>query len=66
MEKLYLRNDASCVYTIGDKDIIPGLDPVEVTEEEANHPMIAQYIEDKKLFLIREVVEDAVPDKSKK
>jgi hypothetical protein len=33
-------NKGKCVICLGDKDIIPGGDPVELTDEEINHPDI--------------------------
>ncbi len=33
-------NKGKCVICIGDKDIIPGGKPVELTDEEVNHPDI--------------------------
>lgn len=38
--KYTIENKSVRVYCIGEKDIIPGGDPVEVTAEEAKHPTI--------------------------
>lgn len=46
-----LENIGECVFCIGDKNIIPGTDPVEVTKEEAEHPTVKLYIKAKKLQL---------------
>ena len=65
-----LENTGESVFCIGDKNLIPGTDPVEVTKEEANHPMVKLYIKAKKLSLTEvadevEEVEQPVADLGK-
>lgn len=47
----YIVNKSLGIICLGEKDFIPGLPGVEVTAEEANHPMIVAYIKDGKLEL---------------
>lgn len=54
---LLLENIGECVFCIGDKNLIPGTEPVEVTKEEAEHPTVKLYIKAKKLSL-REVTDE--------
>jgi hypothetical protein len=50
----FIKNTCKGVICLGKKNFIPGAEPVEVTEEEVNHPMIQKYIEAEKLALIEE------------
>jgi hypothetical protein len=56
---LLLENIGECVFCIGDKNLIPGTEPKEVTKEEAEHPTVKAYIKAKKLSL-SEVADKAV------
>jgi len=51
----FIKNKSLRIISLGDKDFIPGADPVEVTDAEAAHPMISKYITAK----ILELTEDA-------
>lgn len=57
---LFLENVGENVVCIGDKNLIPGDEPVEVTQAEIDHPMIKAYIKAKKLS--RSEVDDEVTD----
>lgn len=48
---LMLQNTCKRVICIGEKNFIPGTEPIEVTQEEAKHPMIKRYIKAKELEL---------------
>lgn len=54
----FIKNKSLRIISLGDKDFIPGADPVEVTDAEAAHPMISAYITAK----ILELTEDATND----
>lgn len=62
----FLKNEGLCVICLGEKNIIPGADPVEVTDKEAAHPMIAAYIKAGKLQLIENDEPATVEDKPAK
>ena len=47
----YLKNNSVRVICLGAKNLIPGNDPVEVTDKEIAHPIIAAKIEKKILTL---------------
>lgn len=60
---LLLENIGECVFCIGDKNLIPGTEPMEITQEEANHPIVKAYIKAKKLSLseVADKVVETVP-----
>ena len=57
----YLQNNSVGIICIGKKNLIPGADPMPVTEKEAAHPHIVARI-DKKILALTEDDQPELPD----
>lgn len=61
----FIENKSKAVICFGEKNFIPGAGKIEVTDEEAAHPMIAAYIDAKKLELTETAATDTTDPKTK-